>query len=105
VNAGAGDEAERPFPGEQQQTHDQVDDLEHRYRSDSWVEGCGEEVPENLGPEKGVNSGSDLVCIYDVSSLLVNLDVRLLSCNLQAADERTTSLAQWFLISLPMVVD
>jgi len=26
-------------------------------------------------------------------------------CNLQAADERTTSLAQWFLISLPMVID
>ena len=40
---------------------DEVEDLEDRERFDGWVEGRGQEVPEDFGPEETFEGGGDLV--------------------------------------------
>jgi hypothetical protein len=62
VEAGACEEAEGPFPGEADDAHDEVDDLQRGDLCDGAVEVLGEEVPEDLGPEEGLNGGTYLVC-------------------------------------------
>jgi hypothetical protein len=63
VERGAGEEVQRPFEGEHEDAQDEVDDLEYGDGLDTAIEGLGEEVPEDLGPEKTFNRGSNLVCV------------------------------------------
>ena len=61
VDSRAGDEAQRPLPGQADEGEDHVDDLEDGHRLDGRVEILGEEVPEYLGPEEAFKGGGDLV--------------------------------------------
>lgn len=61
VEAGAGEEAEGPLPGEADEAHDDVDDLEGGHGLDGDIEVLGQKVPEDLGPKKGLDAGGDLV--------------------------------------------
>jgi len=61
VNAGPGEESERPLPCEEDETKQEVDDLQHRYRLDSGIQRLCEKVPEYLGPEEARDSSSNLV--------------------------------------------
>jgi hypothetical protein len=61
VEAGAGEEAQRPFPCEEDQAKDEVDGLEDWYRFDGRIERLGDEIPEYLGPKVPFHGGSDLV--------------------------------------------
>lgn len=61
VEGGAGNEAERPVPGEHDETGEEVEDLEDRHRLDGAVEVLGQKVPEDFGPEEAVDGGGDLV--------------------------------------------
>ena len=56
-----GDDAEGPFPGENEDAEEKVDDLEDGDGLDGAVEVLGREVPEDLGPEEAVNGGEDLI--------------------------------------------
>lgn len=55
------EEGERPFPGEAEDTEQQIDDLEHGSGLDSAIEVLGEEVPEDLGPKEALYGGGDLI--------------------------------------------
>ena len=51
VQAGSGEEAQRPLPCEEDEGKHQIDGLEDWYRFDGRIERLGDEVPEYLGPE------------------------------------------------------
>lgn len=61
MKAGASEESERPLPSKTDKAHEDVDDLEGGHRLNSNVEVLGQKVPEDLGPEKGLDAGGDLV--------------------------------------------
>jgi hypothetical protein len=67
VDGRTGDEADGPFPRHQHKTYYQVDDLKNRHRLDCPIQGLGEKVPEDLGPEKAMETGSSLVWTRRVS--------------------------------------
>ena len=46
------EKAERPFPGQAEETEEEIYDLEDGYWLDSTIEVFGEKVPEDLGPEE-----------------------------------------------------
>lgn len=52
---------ERPFPGEGDETEDEVDDLKGGKGLDGAVEVLCEKVPEDLGPEEAFDGGSYLI--------------------------------------------
>ena len=56
------EELQRPLPGEAEQTHDKVEDLEDGDGLDGAVEIMGHEVPENLGPDEAFDRAADLDC-------------------------------------------
>lgn len=51
----------RVFPDYSEEAEEQVEGLEDRHGFHGRVEGFGEEVPEDLGPEEGVEGGGELV--------------------------------------------
>lgn len=53
---------QRPFPGKTYDAKDEVDNLEGRNGAHSTVKVCGQEIPEDFGPEKSFQSGGDLIC-------------------------------------------
>ena len=57
----AGEVGERPFVGEGDAGDDEVEDLEDGDGFDGRVEGFGEEVEEEFGPEDGGEGGGGLV--------------------------------------------
>lgn len=61
MDAGAGDEVEGPLPRKKEKAADEVDGLEDWYRLDGTVEGLGEEVPQDLGPEVPFYRSGNLV--------------------------------------------
>ncbi len=61
VHGAAGDERQRPFPGETDDAQDEIENLEDGDGAHSAVEGFGEEIPEDLGPEEPFQGGGDLV--------------------------------------------
>jgi hypothetical protein len=61
VQSSAGDEREWVFHGDATESKDQVHDLQDGEGLDGTVEVLCEEVPEDLWPEEGLESGSDLV--------------------------------------------
>jgi hypothetical protein len=61
VETGAGEEAQRPLPCEEDDSKDEIDGLKYWYRFDGWIEGFGDEIPKYLGPEIPFHRGSDLV--------------------------------------------
>ena len=63
VQAGPGEEADRPLPCEEDQAKGQIYRLKDRYRFDGRIERFGDEVPEYLGPEIPFHRGSNLVCM------------------------------------------
>lgn len=62
VQGGAGQQAQRPLPGEHEDAEQQVDDLQHRHRLHRAVEVLGQEVEEDLGPEEALDGGAHLIC-------------------------------------------
>jgi hypothetical protein len=76
VQRRAGDEVEGPLEGEHKQAEDEVDGLQDGDGLHGSVEGLGEEVPEDLGPEEAFDSGGDLVdrCGEDDETSPVVLD-------------------------------
>ena len=52
VKAGSGNEAQWPLPSDEQESEQEVDDLQYRHRLDGGIKGFGEEIPEDLGPEE-----------------------------------------------------
>lgn len=93
------EEGEGPFPGEDEDAEEEVDDLEDGEGFDGAVEIGGEEVPEDLWPEEPFERGGDLV--YGFCELLY-LIKEMEGKNLQTAAVRTMRRAQWFLMSLPI---
>lgn len=63
VDDGAGKPGEWPFKAEQEDAREEVDDLQGGDGLDRSVQRCRQEIPENLGPEEALNSGSNLVCL------------------------------------------
>jgi len=61
MKGSAGDESQWPFPGEDNDTKEEVDDLEDGDRLYGSIEVLGEEIPEDLGPEETFHCSSDLV--------------------------------------------
>lgn len=61
VDAGAGEEAQRPLPGEEDDAKDQINDLQYRHWLDYRVKGLGHKVPKDLGPEEARERGSNLI--------------------------------------------
>lgn len=63
MDASACEERKWPFVAEAEDAEEEVDDLE----CGDWFYGAvkilGEEVPEDLGPEKGFYCGGYLVCV------------------------------------------
>jgi hypothetical protein len=55
------EEAERPFPGEDDDAEDEVYYLEKRERFNGGVEVLGEEVPEYFGPKETFDGGGYLI--------------------------------------------
>jgi hypothetical protein len=51
------EEGQRPFPGEGDDTEDEVDDLQDWEGFYGRVEVFGEEIPEDFGPEEGFDCG------------------------------------------------
>ena len=104
----AREEGERPLPREADDAQEEVYDLENGEGLDGRVEVLGQKVPEDLGPEEGLERGGYLVCGVFVSLLfgwfgrVFLWDLGL--GDLHAAAVKTISLAQWFLINLPMVM-
>lgn len=101
VDAGAGDEDEGVLPCDHPQAHDHVDDLQYRERLHCRVERLGQKVEEDLWPEEALESGGDLVCVMCKRPLFGSCS--LVRYHLQTPAVRVMSLAQWFLISLPML--
>jgi hypothetical protein len=54
-------DTQRPLPSEHDNAKDQIDNLQRGERLHGEVEIFGEEVPENLGPEKSFDCGCYLV--------------------------------------------
>jgi len=63
VEGGSREGLERVFPGQSEEAEEEVDDLEDGDGFDGGVEGFGEEVEEDFGPEEGGEGGGDLVCV------------------------------------------
>ena len=61
MDAGAGQPAQRPFPGQAEEAEDEVEDLQDGDGLDGAVEIRGQEVPEDFGPEEAFEGGGDLV--------------------------------------------
>ena len=61
----AGDEPERPLPGQTDESEYHVHNLEDGNGLHGGVEVLGEEVPEDFGPEEAFEGGGDLVCEGD----------------------------------------
>lgn len=61
VDAGAGEQGQRPLQSDHGDAEDEVDDLEDGEGLDHDVERVGEEVPEDLGPDEALDGGADLV--------------------------------------------
>lgn len=55
------EEGKGPFPGEDEDAEDEVDDLEVGEGFDGAVEISGEKVPEDFWPEETFERGSDLI--------------------------------------------
>ena len=62
MHAGAGHPGPWPFPPEREQAEEEVEDLQDGQGLDGAVEGFGQEVPEDFGPEESFEGGGDLVC-------------------------------------------
>lgn len=56
-----GDEGGWVFPEQREEAEEEVEALEDGDGFDGGVEGLGEEVPEDFGPEDGVQGGGELV--------------------------------------------
>lgn len=54
VHRGPGDKGKRVFETDDEEAGEHVEDLEDGDGFDDGVEGDGEEVPEDFGPEEGV---------------------------------------------------
>ena len=108
VQPRAREEGERPLPREADDAQEEVYNLENGEGLDGRVEVLGQKVPEDLGPEEGLERGGYLVCGVFVSLLFGWFGRVFLwdlgSGDLHAAAVKTISLAQWFLINLPMVM-
>jgi hypothetical protein len=63
VQSSAGDEGEWVFHGDATESKDQVHDLQDGEGLDGAVEVLCEEVPEDLWPEEGLESSSNLVWV------------------------------------------
>ncbi len=100
---GEGEQGKGPFPGEGEDAEQEVDDLEDRDGAHGGVEIGGEEVPEDLGPEETFEGGGDLVCGGMLDGYSVKWG-RGRRGDVQRAAVRTMRRAQWFLMSLPMMV-
>lgn len=76
MECAAGDKPEGPFQRHHEETKQQVDELQDRYRFDGTVEGLGEEIPEDLGPKEAFYGGSYLIdcCGEDDEASPVVLD-------------------------------
>lgn len=61
VHHAAGDEGGWVFPAEGEEAEQEVEALQDGDGFDGRVEGLGEEVPEDFGPEVGVQGGGELV--------------------------------------------
>lgn len=59
----AGDEPKGPFPSEDDDTQNEVDDLENGERLHGHVEVGGQEVEEDLGPEEAFECCCYLICV------------------------------------------
>jgi hypothetical protein len=107
VEGSAGDEVEWPFPCQEQQAKDDVDDLQYRQRLYRRIERLRQPVPEDLWPEEPFYAGTNLICDPELEIEPKRPPPRLLVRlrNLHVAAVRTISLAQWFLISLPILSD
>lgn len=68
VDRAAGDERHGPFEGHHEHRHDQIDNLQYRYRLDGRIQGLGQKVPKDLGPEEALESGSKLVCQIELAT-------------------------------------
>lgn len=64
MDGAAGEETEWPFPGEHEECHDHVDDLEEGEGFYCVIEVLGQEVPEDFGPEESFEGGCALVWIW-----------------------------------------
>ena len=62
VQPRAREEGERPLPREADDAEDEVYDLEDGEGLNGRVQVLGQEVPEDLGPEEGLEGGCYLVC-------------------------------------------
>lgn len=99
MQTGAREESQRPFPAKTDDAQDDVEDLQGGNLRDGRIQVLGEEVPEDLGPEDGLDAGADLVC--STISMLKRERIRMPQ-DAQAAAVKMTRRAQWFLISFPM---
>ena len=102
----ARDVLERPLVGEGEDGEDEVDGLQDGDGLDGGVEVLGQEVEEEFRPEVGFEGRGDVVWRMEGDGQYV----RFVSpgCvgyfDVQADAARTMSRAQWFLMSLPMLL-
>lgn len=61
MDSRAGNEGQRPLVAQAEQSRDEVDDLQGGDGLDGAVEVLGQEVPEDLGPEEGLDGCGNLV--------------------------------------------
>lgn len=61
MHSGAGEPGKRILPCQAEQAKEEINDLEEGHGSHGAVEVGGEEVPEDLRPEKALERGGDLV--------------------------------------------
>ena len=99
VEGGGGDGAQGPFPREDEQAEEEVDDLQDGDRLHGAVEVLGREVPEDFGPEEALQRGHDLICH---GPLARHQREGRRQDDLQAAAVKTIRRAQWFLMSFPI---
>jgi len=96
-----GDEGGWVFPEQREEAEEEVEALEDGDGFDGGVEGLGEEVPEDFGPEDGVEGGGELV--WGGGLVVVGRGGEKRGGGVQMAAVRMMRRAQWFLMSLPMV--
>lgn len=56
-----GEQGQRPFPCETNNSEDHVDNLQYGYGLDGAIEVLSEEIPEDLGPEEAVETSAYLI--------------------------------------------
>lgn len=61
VDGGAGDEAEGPLEADDEEAEEEVDELQRGEGLHGAVEGLGEEIPEDFGPEEAMYGSGDLI--------------------------------------------